>query len=234
MFPRIGNSSMPQGMPKARHIYHHVAQIQAASSTPVRNLRPYPDIRPHLAREIERGTQQAVEHEMGRISGLHDVRIVLVLLYDRHKLVIQFFTPWHKFFIPYTIRQYIFAKLPERHILPPWLFAPDLECPLYVRHQISRIDINVFLHGYIPRPRKPTGLGRRIQSLLIGEFARAEQLVRLVHRPHVTGGYTLVASQITYQEKRGLLFQGIPFIKFQHMPQSRILFQSHRTHVFFR
>ena len=70
------------------NIHHHVAQIQAASSTPIRNLRPNPDIRPHLAREIKGGTQQAVEHEMGRISGLHDVRIVLVLFYDRHKLVI--------------------------------------------------------------------------------------------------------------------------------------------------
>ena len=81
-----GNAQSPA------NVHHHVAQIQAASSAPVRNLRPYPDISPHLAREIKGGTQQAVEHEMGRISGFHDVRIVLVLLYDRHKLVIQFFT----------------------------------------------------------------------------------------------------------------------------------------------
>ena len=70
------------------NVYQHVAQVQTTSTSPVRNPRSDTYARRHLARKIERCPEQTVQNNVGGKCGVLYLRVILVLLDNRHELVI--------------------------------------------------------------------------------------------------------------------------------------------------
>ena len=192
------------------NVYQHVAQVQTTSAPPVRYPRTDTHARRHFAREMERCPEQAVQNNVGGKCGVLYLRVILILLDNRHELVIQFFPPRNQFLVSYAVRQYILTELLERNVFAPRLFPPYLEGPFYIGNQKAGFHVHVRFPSYLLHV---FGLSaqpfRRIQRLPVRVTSRAEYIVCLVHGLQLPTVSPLVICHIVYQEQSRLVFQRI-------------------------